>query len=96
MDAGPWHACAITKSPTGTDNAKSKQIKCWGEAGQGATDMDNDFLYVNVSAGGGYGGDHTCALTTSNNILCEGFDTWGQCSPPVDPGDTTDTGTKKK
>jgi alpha-tubulin suppressor-like RCC1 family protein len=87
MSAGPWHACAITTRD---------EILCWGQSGQGATDMDDDFLYVDVSAGGGYGGDHTCALTTSNDILCDGFDTWGQCSPPVDPDDVTDdTGTKK-
>jgi hypothetical protein len=35
--------------------------------------MDDDFLYVNVSAGGGYGGDHTCAITTTNDILCDGL-----------------------
>ena len=87
MAAGPWHACAITSL---------NEIMCWGQEGQGATDLDNDFLYESVTAGGGYGGDHTCALTTSNDILCEGFDTWGQCSPPVDPDDVTDTGTKKK
>ena len=58
--------------------------------------MNDDFLYVDVAAGGGYGGDHTCGLTTTNDILCEGFDTWGQCTPPVDPGDVTDdSGTKK-
>jgi alpha-tubulin suppressor-like RCC1 family protein len=88
IEAGPWHACALTSN---------EEIMCWGQNSQGATDMDDDFLYENVSAGGGYGGDHTCALTTpGNDILCEGFDTWGQCSPPVDPDDVTDTGTKKK
>ncbi len=86
MAAGPFHACGLTSR---------QEVMCWGQAGQGATDVDDDYQYVDVSAGGGYGGEHTCSLTTGNNILCVGFDTWGQCSPPVDPDDVTDdSGTK--
>jgi alpha-tubulin suppressor-like RCC1 family protein len=84
MSAGPWHACGLTTR---------KEVLCWGQAGQDATNVDDDYEYEQVSAGGGYGGEHTCSLTTDNDILCVGFDTWGQCSPPVDDDEPKDSGT---
>jgi alpha-tubulin suppressor-like RCC1 family protein len=82
MSAGPFHACAQTTR---------QEVFCWGSDSQGATDVDDDYLYVNVSAGGSsLAAEHTCSITTGNDILCVGYDVWGQCSPPVDPDDVAD------
>jgi alpha-tubulin suppressor-like RCC1 family protein len=69
-------------------------IKCWGQEGQGATDMNNDFLYVERERGRRVRQrPHLCAHHDEQHPL-RGFDTWGQCTPRRS-GRHDDTGTKK-